>query len=244
MSARQPDANVPMVIRGRWSSALTQPVNLGPTGATPVAATYADDVDRTATTVAVVPIRSFVSGKNRLSPVLDATQRERLARWSANQVIAALRSFDTLVVSDDDDVLSWAVQQSCSVLSPAESGLNAAADAARRHLRSTGVARMAVVHADLVRSADLETVLRLPGRVIVPDATCEGTNVLVLPTSSIIDFAYGNGSFRRHLAACVNEESTDPLTVVRHRDLGLDLDTPSDLQHPRAAPQILEAINV
>lgn len=242
MSARQPDANVPMVIRGRWSSALTRPVNLGPTGATPVAATYADNVDRRATTVAVVPIRSFVSGKNRLSPVLDATQRERLARWSAGQVIASLRSFDTLVVSHDDDVLSWALQQSCSVLRPEESGLNAAADAARHHLRATGIARMAVVHADLVRCEDLATVLQLPGRVIVPDATCDGTNVLVLPTSSDIVFAYGSGSFRHHLAACVSEQSEDPLTVVHHRDLGLDLDTPSDLQHPRAAPQIMEAI--
>ena len=231
-----------MVVRGRWSSALTRPVNLGPTGATRDAATYAGGVDRAATTVAVVPIRSFVSGKNRLSPVLDATQRERLARWSATQVIASLRSFDTVVVSNDDDVLSWAVQQSCSVLCPEEPGLNAAAHAARHHLRAAGIARMAVVHADLVRCADLEMVLGLPGRVIVPDATCDGTNVLVLSTGSEIDFAYGNGSFRHHLAACVSEQSEDPLTVVHHRDLGLDLDTPSDLQHPRAAPQIMEAI--
>ena len=65
---------------------------------------------------------------------------------------------------------------------------------------------------------------------LVPDRHRDGTNVIALPTDMPFQFAYGPGSFQRHLDSAI----ADGLSVRVRRDplLALDIDTPSDLVHP------------
>jgi 2-phospho-L-lactate guanylyltransferase len=62
---------------------------------------------------------------------------------------------------------------------------------------------------------------------IVPDRHADGTNVLVIPAHCGFTFHYGPGSFAAH-----QDEASRiglPVRIVRHEQLGLDIDTPDDL---------------
>lgn len=221
---------------------VTRPVKRRPSSATPIRTPYAEIVFNRPATVAVVPIRSFTGAKHRLSDALDATGRERLSRWTANNVLDALDGFDVLVVTDDEVVASWARTRMCDVLSPGAPGLNKAAAAARTRLTGDGVDRMALIHSDLALPRSLPAALSQTGAVIVPDLSADGTNVLVLPVNSQVQFGYGPGSFRRHLDRCLADTSVGSIVIHRDRRLGLDLDTAIDLRHPLVANLIEEVI--
>ena len=62
------------------------------------------------------------------------------------------------------------------------------------------------------------------------DMGFDGTNVVAVPTTMAFRFAYGPGSFRRHLGSAIDAG----LSVRVRRDplLALDIDTPTDLTHP------------
>jgi 2-phospho-L-lactate guanylyltransferase len=66
---------------------------------------------------------------------------------------------------------------------------------------------------------------------LVPDRHGDGTNVVALPTASRFRLSYGPGSFHRHLDAAM--DGGFPVEVRRDPLLGLDIDTPADLRHPR-----------
>jgi 2-phospho-L-lactate guanylyltransferase len=63
----------------------------------------------------------------------------------------------------------------------------------------------------------------------VPCHRDDGTNVLSLPAGVPFRFAYGPGSFRRHLAEA-GRLGLDA-RVVRAPDLMVDVDTVDDLSH-------------
>jgi len=69
--------------------------------------------------------------------------------------------------------------------------------------------------------------------VLVPDHRDDGTPVLSVPVAAPFRFAYGPGSFRRHVA----EASRHGLAVrvVRDPDLAFDVDLPADLERLRVS---------
>lgn len=180
--------------------------------------------------VVLVPVKAFADAKARLSPVLSPTERERLARWSAERVVAAAGDTPVFIACDDDAVAQWARGLGAGVLWHPGVGLNAAVSNSVHDLRQRGVAHVVVAHGDLPRARSLASVAQHDTITLVPDAAGDGTNVLALPTSAAFTFAYGAGSFRRHLAAAAGTG----LAVAVRRDplLGLDIDVPSDLTHP------------
>lgn len=198
----------------------------------------------------LIPIKAFHVAKARLSPVLDAGARERLARWTAERVVRAAAETPTYVACDDEQVATWAESRGATVLWSPGLGLNPAVDAAVETIRVGGAGHVIVSHADLPRPEALLSVAR-PGTVtLVPDRRLDGTNVRSFPlvdgVVEALPSSYGAGSFRRHLADATAhairhgiergiEHGTGHGTVVeviRHPDLSLDVDTPTDLDHP------------
>lgn len=217
------------------------PVNPTLAGAAPRPPSYAGTMPAPTTEdrpTAVVPIRSFRESKSRLAGTLDEAARSALLRASATRVVSALAEGPMLVVTDDDEVRSWSAELGVPSLAPGAPGLNLAATTAREHLRSTEVRRMMVVHADIWSPDTARSIDLLAEIVIVPDLALDGTNVLVLPTSGRFEFAYGPGSFRRHLveASRLAAHARSTLCVRRDRPLGHDIDTPDDLRHPLTGP--------
>lgn len=181
--------------------------------------------------VVLVPVKAFADAKARLTPVLSPAQRESLARWTAERVLAAAGERAVYVACDDEGVAEWATAHGALVLWHPGVGLNAAVSNSVADLRERGVGHAIVAHGDLPRPGALATVAMADTITLVPDTAGDGTNVIALPTDAPFEFAYGAGSFRRHLAHALQSG----LAVAVRRDplLALDIDVPSDLSHPR-----------
>ncbi|MEP7202645.1 MAG: 2-phospho-L-lactate guanylyltransferase [Ilumatobacteraceae bacterium] len=180
--------------------------------------------------VVLVPVKAFADAKARLAAVLGDAERQRLARWMSARVLAAAGELPTYVACDDETVAEWAGEHGASILWHPGVGLNAAVDNSVADLRAAGVSDVIVAHGDLPRAHSLATLVQPGTLTLVPDRHSDGTNVIALPTDMPFRFAYGPGSFQRHLDSAI----ADGLSVRVRRDslLALDIDTPSDLAHP------------
>jgi 2-phospho-L-lactate/phosphoenolpyruvate guanylyltransferase len=182
------------------------------------------------TAVVLVPVKAFGNAKARLRGVLTDTDRERLARWMAERVLAAAGELPTYVACDDDDVADWATTHGATVLWHPGVGLNAAVNDSITELHRQGVSDVVVAHGDLPRATSLASINQPGTLTMIPDRRSDGTNVAALPTGTTFRFSYGPGSFQRHLHAAM--AAALPVRVRRDPLLGLDIDTPLDLTHP------------
>lgn len=184
---------------------------------------YAENV----LTAVVMPVRSFDGALSRLAGVLDGPRRAALMRRMASRVVAAAAPYPVYVATDDAEVSGWATGVGASVMSIGRSGLSVAAEVAVERLAAAGVERVAVAHADLALAQTMRPAIG-SGLVIVPDLRRDGSNVVCVPTSVGFRFAYGEGSFRRHVAE--GERLGLPVTVVDDPTLAVDIDRPDDLR--------------
>jgi 2-phospho-L-lactate/phosphoenolpyruvate guanylyltransferase len=184
----------------------------------------------------LVPVKGFATAKARLAPVLGPDERRALARSLAEVVLAAAAPLPVLVVCDDDEVASWAGAAGARALRVAPRGLDAAVHEGVAALAAEGVERVVVAHADLPRATGLADLAGAPGDpvTLVPDRAEDGTNVVVVPAVSGFRFAYGPGSFGRHVAEA-RRLGLGP-RVVRRAELAWDVDVPADLSSPAASP--------
>jgi 2-phospho-L-lactate guanylyltransferase len=180
--------------------------------------------------VVLVPVKAFTDAKARLATVLGNSERERLARWTAARVLAAAGELPTYVACDDEQVATWAVEHGAAVLWHPGVGLNAAVTDSVAELRHAGVTDVIVAHGDLPRAHSLADLSEHGTVTLVPDRHGDGTNVIALPTDLDFQFAYGPGSFQRHLASAI--ASGHSVRVRRDPLLAADIDTPADLAHP------------
>jgi 2-phospho-L-lactate/phosphoenolpyruvate guanylyltransferase len=180
--------------------------------------------------VVLVPVKAFTDAKARLSAVLGDADRERLSRWMSARVLAAAGELPTYVACDDEEVAAWATEHGASILWHPGVGLNAAVNNSVTALREAGVTDVVVAHGDLPRAHSLASLTEPGTLTLVPDRRSDGTNVIAVPTDMPFAFAYGPGSFQRHLSSAI----AAGLSVRVRRDplLALDIDTPSDLAHP------------
>lgn len=197
------------------------------------------------TTAVVVPVRSFDGALSRLAGVLDGPRRRDLMRELAGRVVAAARPHPVHVVTSDPEVAEWAGTVGAAAMrvgepGPAsvrclagaaaaeggEPGLTASVTAAVERLADAGVQRAVVAHADLPLVESMEAAVG-PGLTIAPDRHRDGSNVVCVPAAAGFRFAYGPGSFQRHLAEAGRLGL--PVTVVDDPALAWDLDHPEDL---------------
>jgi 2-phospho-L-lactate guanylyltransferase len=173
---------------------------------------------------AVVPIRSF-EGLSRLADALPADRRSTVMLRLALRTTETLRDAGTtvVVVSGDPAVRAWASNQHLRVVDePDPPGLDAAAAAGIDTTKGPWL----VVHADLplISGDDVGAALAAldsHGHVVAPSH--DGGTSLIGGKWPIFEFAYGPGSFRRHLARVPTAK-----VLVRH-GLALDLDRVRDL---------------
>jgi 2-phospho-L-lactate guanylyltransferase len=180
--------------------------------------------------LAAVPIKPFGVAKRRLQGVLDAAERSRLGMAVAANTLRVLGAAgaDVAVITADDGVAAWARRLGVAVIEDPDSGLNAAAAAA---ITST-VGRWAIFHADLplISSGDVKAVFdALPSAGVTLAPAADGGTTVVAASIGDFDFAYGPGSFHRHLSRV----AAMPHAVVCRPGLALDLDTPADLEIAR-----------
>ena len=193
------------------------------------------------TTVAVIPVKQLENAKQRLSGRLSAVQRRDLFTAMLQDVLEAVTTCDridrVIVVTDDAAVANVAGAFGAQIRpEPRPAGLIEAVTDVAGALASEGVANMLFVPADvpLVSVEELEVVLDGFGKaggpemMIVPSHDLGGSNCVVCSPPDCMTFAFGEDSFRRHLA--IARERGVATAVARLPGIGLDIDLPDDLE--------------
>lgn len=175
----------------------------------------------------LVPVKAFGRAKLRLAPALSPDKRRELARTMATRVVHSAAGLPVAVVCDDEEVADWAASLGALVLWEAGRGLNLAVQAGVDQLAARGFGMVIVAAGDLPLATDLRWVADFHGITLVPDRREDGTNVIGLPVAVDFSFAYGPGSFARHLAQ--SRDLGGPHRVVRSAPLAWDVDLPEDL---------------
>ena len=186
------------------------------------------------TTIAIIPVKSFRAGKQRLADVLPEEQRATLGKAMAAHVTetAAQAGLMPLVVTPDPEVAHWAIGLGWPSLPDPGTGLDSAAQAGAIWAAESRSAWL-VLHADLpLLSAEelvgLKECFDARQDPIAPSAD-GGTSVL--GSESPIRFSFGPGSFRRHLARLPHPRIIAAIGMLHDLDSPADLD--SALSHPR-----------
>jgi 2-phospho-L-lactate/phosphoenolpyruvate guanylyltransferase len=175
----------------------------------------------------LVPVKAFRRAKLRLAPALSAPERAALARDMATRVVSSAGGLPVAVVCDDPEVAAWARHLGASVIWEPGRGLNRAVQEGVSHLGAAGAGLVVVAAGDLPLASDLRWLTHFPGVTIVPDRRRDGTNVICVPPAAGFTFAYGPGSFDRHLQEA--RRIGLPIRVLHSSPLAWDVDVPDDL---------------
>lgn len=187
---------------------------------------------------AIVPVKPLRRGKSRLSPVLSEDDRAELNQRLLLRTVDVLKAIpelvEVLVVSRDTAALALAREHGARTLQEdGQPQLNVALE------RATVVAKSYLADSVLILPADLpqitkEDVLAMlaagkkpPVVVIAPDHHHEGTNALYINPAGLIEYDFGQGSFKRHSEAA--QAAGVSLKVMELPSLAMDVDMPADL---------------
>lgn len=190
---------------------------------------------------AIVPIKPLNRAKSRLSSVLTAEQREKLAlgmlRYNLEVLTASAHLSGIIVISRDMKALAVAREMG-SVQTLQESGtpaLNNALQRASQLLMAWGAQATLMLPADvpLITPADVEAIIQrgheYKSIVITPDRFASGTNAILTHPPDAIELQFGVGSFEQHQYNA--REAGVTIHIYESERISLDVDTPDDLEH-------------
>jgi 2-phospho-L-lactate guanylyltransferase len=188
----------------------------------------------------IIPVKPFGEAKQRLAPVLNSTERTRLAERMFRHVLhTASKIFgapNILVVSRAEDISAVAeAEGALNLLERGPSDLNSALLQAARFANARGNSRLLILASDLplLDASDLMEMAKYDC-AIAPDRHGQGTNALVWPAH--LPFHFGENSFMRHRTAA---ESAGLIPrIVARRGLQHDVDVPEDLTEIGAQPNL------
>jgi 2-phospho-L-lactate guanylyltransferase len=186
----------------------------------------------------IIPVKPLTRAKSRLSAVLSAEQRQQLAEMLLRHVIATVRQVPevvgTLVISRDTKAL--AIARDAGTYTVQESGapeLNNALMRATSVVAGWGGSAVLVLPADLplISSEDVRNLVELglePHTIVLAtDHQEDGTNAMLVRPPGLIPYAFGPGSFARHLKLAQDVNAN--VHVYSSERMMLDIDVPADL---------------
>ena len=205
--------------------------------------------DRPATPVtdvrAVVPVKDLGGAKQRLAEVLDQPTRTALFRAMLEDVLEALSGVAPItgivLVTRDPEAVALARRYGAECLiEPENRGHTAAVELAAHTLAGRGADALLQIPGDVPRvtAAEIEAVIAAhapaPAVTIAPSRDYLGSNAVLCSPPDVLPFRFGDDSFYPHLAAA-RAIGVEP-AVVERPGLGLDVDTPCDLETFLASP--------
>ena len=194
---------------------------------------------------AVVPVKDLDGAKQRLAGVLDRPARTALFRVMLEDVLEALSGVAALagimLVTRDPEAIALAGRYGAECLiEPENRGHTAAVELAARALAGRGARALLQVPGDVPRvtAAEIEAVIAAhapsPAVTIAPSRDYLGSNAVLCSPPDVFPFRFGDDSFHPHLAAA-RAIGIEP-AVVERPGIGLDVDTPDDLEAFLASP--------
>lgn len=213
---------------------------------------------------AILPVKRFARSMTRLTDRVDPPTRANLLRAMLGDVMVALEASvgiqRIIVVTGESRAEKVAMEAAKRGRTPIEvlrdpddRGHSEAGVLGIIRAKALGVECVALLPADcsLIDPAEIDAALArmAPGHVgVIPDRHGTGTNGLLMAPCDAIGPAFGEGSHERHLdrAGRAGWEATS----VPLESMGLDLDTPEDLDElmailgddPKRAPLTAAAL--
>ncbi len=189
---------------------------------------------------AIIPVKPLVNAKSRLSEALAPDERRKLAEDMLRRIVSVTTSVPqiagTLVISRDSKAL--AIARELGVRTVMESGqpeLNAALMRATAQVIRWKGSGVLILPADLplVMAEDLQGMIALArdlfSVVIATDRNEDGTNAMLVRPPGLFEYAYGPGSYKRHIERARAANAT--VEIYQSERLMLDIDLPEDLAH-------------
>jgi 2-phospho-L-lactate guanylyltransferase len=201
----------------------------------------------------IIPVKPLNRAKSRLASVLTPEARARLSETMFRRVLRAVEGVralaGTLVISRDQHALAIARDHGAHTVQ--ESGnpeLNTALTRATQVVLGWRGSAVLVLPGDLplIISEDVQAIVDL-GRadntmVIATDTARDGTNALFTRPPGMVEYAYGVGSFERHVRQA--ESIGAQVHVYESARLALDIDVPDDLERMQALYPDIRLIDV
>jgi 2-phospho-L-lactate guanylyltransferase len=188
---------------------------------------------------AIIPVKPLNRAKSRLADVLSLEERKQLSETMFRRVLMAIKATPqiagALVISRDTHAL--AIARDLGVHTVQESGAPELNNALMRATQVVGGWRggaVLILPADLplIAPEDLSSMIALGQEnltvVIATDNHDDGTNAMLIRPPGLFPYAYGAGSYRRHVVLA--KEAGATVKVFRSSRLALDIDVPADLE--------------
>ena len=194
---------------------------------------------------AVVPVKNLGNAKQRLAGVLDQPARTTLFRAMLEDVLEALAGATSLagilLVTRDEEAIALAERYRAECLiEPENRGHTAAVEFGASVLAARSAVALLQVPGDIpcVTAEDIEAIIEAhgpaPAVTIAPSRDYRGSNAVLCSPPDVFPFRFGDDSFHPHLDAA-RAIGIEP-TVVERAGIGLDIDTPDDLEAFLASP--------
>jgi 2-phospho-L-lactate/phosphoenolpyruvate guanylyltransferase len=190
----------------------------------------------------LVPVKSLTNAKQRLAPILEPKARQELAEAMLSDTLRALSDSpaETSLVTSDPHAIELARVHGFDVIpDPANLSETDAVEMATLVLLARGVESTLVVPGDipLVKPAEIRAIFENAppaGSVLVPAWDRRGTNAVWQKPARLFPLRFGNDSFMPHLASAIRTNYS--CVVLSLPGIGLDVDTPLDLDELARAP--------
>ena len=187
---------------------------------------------------AIIPIKPLRRGKSRLSCVLSEQERENLNHNLLNRSIRCLKQVKEIdqivVISHDPGALSFSREFGVKTIQEnRNTNINNALRKATQAAKAFSVSKILVIPADLpfMMPDDVSELLSKskssPEIIISPDRKMYGTNALFINPTGILDYDFGQWSFKKHIEQA--ERKKIRVEIFNNERLGFDLDLPEDL---------------
>ena len=186
-------------------------------------------------TFAVVPVKSLLKSKTRLSNFFTAQERTLFTLAMLQDVLNALKSSnvnETLVISSDSTVERFVKNFGATYLEETRKGLNQALNQAVRWCVRNAAQCVLVLPADLplVTSKDINQLVKLAlnNCVVISPSRNGGTNALLQTPPEAISPGFGSDSFKKHICKALAARVRSKIYVSSN--VMLDIDSEKDLE--------------
>jgi len=189
------------------------------------------------TVFAVIPVKTLLRSKTRLSEVLNPQERQTLTLVMLEDVLKAVICSQSVhqivVVSSDSRVQGFANDFGVAYLPEKKPGLNQALEQAISWCIQNKAESVLILPADipLLRPDDVDQIVNLGSEetcIVVGPSRNGGTNALFQKPPNVIPPSFGSGSLNRHLAEASKKGIKTKVYDVQN--VTMDIDYPEDLE--------------
>ena len=187
---------------------------------------------------ALIPINNFDASMSRLSNLLNKEERTELTKILAIQTLNILNKIETIekiivMTHETEWIESLSIKKIKAIDDFDVPILKKKIEKASNWMEKQKAKRIIYLSIDLpfINLIDVETFINShkKGMTIVEADKDGGTNALILDMPRMIDFQFGENSFKKHIRSAENANIT--VKVFKNRALSSDLDDENDYKN-------------